>query len=151
MSRNIITAIRQQSQLHGSLLLSAIELAHRADGNNGIVQISYSYLASKCHQSRRTAIRHVNRLIDLGIIKCQRFWQAGKKWLCNRYQFIISWERPKPAQMRNGDSLSPKFPRPQEEKEKYGRIGDGENAKKTVLSWLEVPGGILSRIISGEE
>jgi hypothetical protein len=69
MSRDIITAIRQQSQLHGSLLLAAIELAHRADGNNGIVQISYSYLASKIHQSRRTAIRHINRLINLGIIR----------------------------------------------------------------------------------
>ena len=52
--------------------------------------------------------------------------------------------------MRNGDSLLPKFPKPQEEKEKYGRVGNREDAKKTVLSWLEIPGGILSRIISGE-
>jgi hypothetical protein len=149
MSKYIITAIRQQSQLHGSLLLSAIELAHRADGNNGIVTISYSYLASKTHQSRRTAIRHVNRLIDLGIIKCQRFWQAGKKWLCNRYQFVIVWERPKTAQMRSGDNLIPNLPNPQNTIEKYGSLREEKKGRETVLGWLK-PDGILARLISGK-
>ncbi len=150
MSRDIITAIRQQSQLHGSLLLAAIELAHRADGNNGIVQISYSYLASKCHQSRRTAIRHIHRLINLGIIRCQRFWRPGNKWGVNRYIFLIRWEKPKPAQTGNGDRMSSNLPKPENSKEKYGSLEGEENARQRVLGWL-TPGSIAWQLAGGEQ
>jgi Helix-turn-helix domain len=146
MSKHIITAIRQQSQLHGPLLLAAIELAHRADGNNGIVQISYSYLASKCHQSRRTAIRHVNRLIAMGIIRCQRFWQPGNKWGVNRYIFLIRWE--KAAQTGNGDRMSSKLPN-HEDKEKYGSLEEEKKSIQQVLNWL-TPGGVVWRLAGGE-
>ena len=118
MSKHIITAIRQQSQLRGSLFQTAKELAHRADGNSGIATISYNYLASKIHQSRRTAIRHVNKLINMGIIRCQRFWRPGNRWGVNRYIFLIRWEKPTPAQTRNGDRLLQSLPNHQD-KEKY--------------------------------
>ena len=149
MSVSIITAIRHQSQLRGSLFQTAKELAHRADGNSGLVHISYSYLASKCHQSRRTTIRHINKLIDLGIIRCTRFCQYGKKWLCNRYQFIIAWERPKPAQAGSDDRMSSNLPTPQNTKDKYGSLEGEEKGRQRVLGWL-TPGSIAWQLAGGE-
>ena len=150
MSRHIIAAVRHLPQLRGSLYLTAIELAHRADGYNGIVTISYSYLASKCHCSRRTAIRHINRLFRLGIISCTRYWRPGNQWLMNRYQFKITWERPKPRpeQMSSSDKVPLKFPE-NSEREKKGSLGDQEKGKQMVLSWL-TPGSAVYRAIDGE-
>jgi len=135
MSFAIITAIRKSSQLHGSLFHTAKELAHRASGDSGVVTISYSYLASKCHQSKRTTIRHIAKLVALGIIRCQRFWQAGRKWLCNRYTFTIAWERPKPAQMSNSDIPSSNLPRANSS-EKYGSLENEQKGKSRILGWL---------------
>ena len=102
--------------------------------------MSYSLLAAKCHQSRRTAIRHVQRLIDLGIIGVQRFWGPNKKWSINKYYFFIKWQ--KPAQMGkrgeplgNSDILTPTLPT-QEEREKYGTLANLEKGREMVLSWL---------------
>ena len=141
MSKHIISALRQLPQLKGSSFLAAVELAHRANGHSGIAYVSYSYLASKTHQSRRTAIRQVNRLIGLGIIKCQRFWRPNKKWGVNRYQFVIPWH--KPAQKGIGDTVSPKFPvrHAQDEEEKYGTLDGIENAKNRGREWL-TPGSL---------
>ena len=149
MSVSIITAIRHQSQLHGSLCQTAKELAHRADSISGLVTISYNYLASKCHQSRRTTIRHINKLIDMGIIKCTRFFQRGRKWLCNRYQFIIAWERPKPAHAGSGDRMSFNLLYPQNTREKYGTLEREEKGRQRVLGWLN-PDGIVAKLIRGE-
>lgn len=150
MSKSIIAALRHHAQLHGSLLLAATELAHRADGRNGHVCMSYSLLAAKCHQSRRTAIRHIHRLLDLGIIACQRFWQPGGKWLVNKYVFLIKWERPTPApaQKSSGDTLTPIFPKAEKEGEKYGRLRDEKDDKRTVLSWLTNPHGVLGTLLA---
>ena len=145
MSRNIIASLRQNDQLHGSLLLAAIELAHRANGNNGHVFMSYSLLAAKCHQSRRTAIRHVHRLLDLGIIRCQRYWQTNRRWGINRYIFQISWK--KPAQMNNGDTLPLTLPY-LEEREKFGTLDNMKKGKDKVLSWL-TPGSQLWQLTNG--
>ncbi len=146
MSINIIASIRKNPQLHGSLLLAAIELAHRADGQSGHVSMSYSLLAGKCHQSRRTAIRHIHRLLDMGIIKCQRFWRPGNMWGVNRYIFLIRWERP--AQRGNGDILAPTFPR-QEEREKNGTLAGLEKGKERVLGWL-TPNSELWKLAKGD-
>ncbi|MGE3538640.1 MAG: helix-turn-helix domain-containing protein [Candidatus Tectimicrobiota bacterium] len=152
MSRQIIASLRHHDELHGSLFLTAIELAHRADGNSGIVRISYSYLASKCHYSIRTAFRHVQRLIDLGIITRQRFCQFGKKWFVNAYTFRIAWEHPKPtlpAQMGNSGRMAENLPHPQKDKEKYGSLREEEKGIEKVLSWL-TPGSMLSRLMGGQ-
>src|SRR6266478_7657486 len=145
MSINIIASIRKNPQLHGSLLLAAIELAHRADGQSGHVFMSYSLLAAKCHQSRRTAIRHIHRLLDLGIIKCQRYWQAGGRWGINQYRFVIRWR--KPVQMYNGDISSPTLPFPNQE-EKTGTLQQLEKGKARILSWL-TEGSELWKLTSG--
>ena len=140
MSKHIISALRQLPQLKGSTFLAAVELAHRANGHSGIAYVSYSYLASKTHQSRRTAIRQVHRLIGLGIIKCQRFWGPNKKWGVNRYQFVIRWDKPGTAHPFNGDKVSPRFPVRQEE-EKYGTLDGIKRAKNRGRDWL-TPGSL---------
>jgi hypothetical protein len=140
LSTAILASIRQNQQLRGSVLLAAQELAHRADSRSGEVMISYSYLAGKCHQSKRTAIRHIHRLLDLGIIRVQRFWRAGKRWGINKYIFIIKWE--KPAQNFNSDTLAQILPKPrhirkeEKESEKFGSLINEQKAKEKVLSWL---------------
>ena len=64
MATPLIAAIRQRRDLKESLTHTAQELAHLAS-IYGVVRVSYSYLAEKCHCSRRTVIRHIQRLIDL--------------------------------------------------------------------------------------
>jgi Winged helix-turn-helix DNA-binding len=143
MSKAIIASIRKNQQLRGSLLLTAQELAHRADGYNGHVRISYSYLAQKCHYSKRTAMRHINRLLGMGIIRVQRFWAPNNKWGINCYRFVIPWQKPS-ARQGNSDIPSPILPtaRNTEEREKYGSLRDEEKGREMVLSWLS-PGSKL--------
>ena len=153
MSKAIITAIRKNQQLKGSLLLTAIELAHRANGFNGHVRISYSMIAAKAHCSVRTAIRHVNRLVGMGIIRVQRFWQPNNKWGINVYRFTIPWQKPaqnsSSAQNSNSDKASPILPTPRnsEEKEKFGSLKDEEKAREMVLGWLS-PGSALWNLVN---
>ena len=140
MSRNIIASLRQNDQLHGSLFQAAKELAHRADGNSGQVTMSYSLLAAKIHQSRRTAIRHIHRLLNMGIIRVQRFWRPGNKWDINKYVFLIPWQ--KPAQMgintarpSSGDKMAQTLPNT-EEREKYGTLEQEKKGREMVKEWL---------------
>ena len=152
LSTSIINAIRKIDQLHGSLFQAAKELAHRADGFSGQIRMSYSMLAWKCHQSRRTAIRHIQKLISLGIIVRERFWRPGNKWGINLYRFVIQWERP--TQMYSSDTFSQTLPNPRregerkkEEREKFGSQEDEKKAKEMVLEWL-TPGSALWKLVN---
>ena len=73
MALPLITALRTRYDLKESLLHTAQELAHRAS-IYGVVRVSYSYLALKCHCSRRTVIRHIQRLIDAKVLKKAVIW-----------------------------------------------------------------------------
>ena len=95
MSAPIIAALRQQRQLKESLLHTAQEIAHRAS-IYGVVRVSYSYLALKCHCSRRTVIRHIQRLIDAGIIRKSVLWIRGNYCEVNTYAFLLPWEKRPP-------------------------------------------------------
>ena len=64
----IIAALLEHRQRKETLLHTAQELAHRAS-ISGVVRVSYRYLALQCHGSRRTAIHHIQRLIDVGLIR----------------------------------------------------------------------------------
>src|SRR5262245_17150540 len=97
MSLPIITAIRQHHQLKESLLHTAQELAHRAS-IYGVVRVSYSYLALKCHCSRRTIIRHIQRLIELQILKKSVLWIKGHFCEVNTYTFVLNWDKHAPTQ-----------------------------------------------------
>ena len=93
MASPIIAALRQRHDLKESLTHTAQELAHRAS-IYGVVRVSYSYLAGKCRCSRRTIIRHIQRLIDLGILRKTVLWIRGNFCEINTNAFCIAWEKP---------------------------------------------------------
>jgi DNA-binding Lrp family transcriptional regulator len=113
MAKPIIAALRQRTDLKESLLHTAQELAHRAS-IYGVVDVSYSYLAEKCHCSRRTVLRHIQRLLDLGIIKRTRLWIRANYCAINKYSFLIAWETSRSA--GGSDKTASKFPHPEREK-----------------------------------
>src|SRR5262245_15137270 len=89
MSLHIITAIRQQKQLKGSLKLPALELAHLAN-HSGYVRVSYATLAQKTGQSIKTMIRHVHRLIGLGLVAKQRIRLTLTRFAVNQYRVLVA-------------------------------------------------------------
>ena len=95
MASPIITALRHRRDLKESLLHTAQELAHLAS-IYGVARASYSYLALKCHCSRRTILRHIQRLVDLGIIRKTVLWIRGNYCEINTYRFQIAWETSRP-------------------------------------------------------
>src|SRR5215510_13522285 len=90
MAVPIITALRQRDDLKESVLHTAQELAHRAS-IYGVVRVSYRYLALKCHCSRRTIIRHMQRLIDLKLLKKSVIWIKGNFCEVNTYTFMLGY------------------------------------------------------------
>src|SRR5262245_53846852 len=91
MASPIITAVRQRTDLREALLHTCLELAHRAS-IYGVVRVSYSYLAQKCHCSRRTVIRHIQRLIDAGVLRKVVIWIKGNFCEINTYTFCLPWD-----------------------------------------------------------
>jgi DNA-binding Lrp family transcriptional regulator len=114
MATPIIAALRTRTDLKESLLHTAQELAHRAS-IYGMVRVSYTYLAEKCHCSRRTVIRHIQRLLDLGIVRKTVLWIRGNYCEINTYTFRIACDRSRP---RGGsDKTASKLPPQEREKE----------------------------------
>ena len=95
MASPLIAALRQRLDLKESLIHTAQELAHLAS-IYGVVQVSYAYLALKCHCSRRTVIRHIQRLEDAKIIRKAVVWIRGNFCEVNTYTFRIAWDRSRP-------------------------------------------------------
>ena len=113
MASPIIAAIRQRRDLKESLTHTAQELAHRAS-IYGVVRVSYTYLADKCRCSRRTVIRHIQRLLDLGIIRKTVLWIRGNFCEMNTYTFRIAWETSRPK--GGSDKMASTLPRQEREK-----------------------------------
>jgi Helix-turn-helix domain len=143
MARPIIAAIRQRTDLKESLLHTAQELAHRAS-IYGVVRVSYSYLALKCHCSRRTVIRHIQRLIDAGILRKSVLWICGHYCEVNTYAFLLSWEK-RPAR-QGSDIMAPKSPQTREREEKYGSMAEKKRLDAKGLAFL-TPGSALYRLV----
>jgi HTH domain len=114
MATPIIAVLRTRRDLKESVLHTAQELAHRAS-IYGVVRVSYTYLAEKCHCSRRTVIRHIQRLLDLGIVRKTVLWIRGNYCEINTYTFRIAWETSRSA--GGSDKTASKFPHPEREKE----------------------------------
>src|SRR5262245_43630848 len=92
MASPIIAAVRNL-ELEESVLHTCIELAHRAS-IYGVAPASLRYLAKKCHCCKQTIINHLNKLLDLGIIRKQRQRRLGSVYFeTNRYTFRIAWDR----------------------------------------------------------
>lgn len=138
LSRTIINAVRSLPQLHGSLFQAAKELAARADGMTGEVEMSYKMLGYKCHQSRRTALRHIAALLDLGIIVRQRFWGPNNLWGINKYTFVIRWKTPAPPPQTIGDIVASTLPN-QGERKKFGTIREQIQQERRGLRFLTNP------------
>lgn len=119
MSLAIITAIRQLPQLKGALKFTAIELAHRA-GGSGHVRVAYSYLAQKTGLSVRTIMRHIRRLIDLGIVEKHTTRLARTRCAINLYVFTI--RASVPLHTRACDRTSQKLPETGKGEAKWGKL-----------------------------
>jgi hypothetical protein len=130
----LIQAIRR-SDLRLQYLLTAQELAILAmrQSKAGIVVVSYSFLARKIHAGRpeapcvRTAIRHVKKLTEWGIISKQvtRLRQGWYAW--NTYRFLVPFETNAPSAYygdkkgkrlnSSSDKESPNLPSPKTEEQ----------------------------------
>ena len=128
MATPIIAALRQRQDLKESLLHTAQELAHRAS-IYGVVRVSYSYLALKCHCSRRTVIRHMQRLVDLGIVRKTVLWIRGNYCEINTYTFRMAWDKVRPS--GGSDKTASTLP-PQEREKELSLREELKNAKKVL-------------------
>jgi hypothetical protein len=139
MALPIITAIRQRRDLKESLTHTAQELAHLAS-IYGVVKVSYSYLAIKCRCSRRTVIRHIQRLLDLRIIHRDRLHRLGKKFFeINTYTFRLAWDTSPPK--GGSDKTSQNLP-PQEREKNLSLREELANLKKGLRLGIYSPGSI---------
>ena len=136
MALPIITAVRQCRDLKESVLHTAIELAHRAS-IYGVARVSLRYLAQKCHCCKQTIINHLNRLIELKILRKNVVWIKGNLCETNTYRFLIPWDT-RPAQMGHSQNSGPKFPRP-EEGEKSEGLRETMQRQET---WLHTRSGL---------
>jgi hypothetical protein len=136
MASPLIAAIRQRRDLKESLTHTAQELAHLAS-IYGVVRVSYSYLAQKCHCSRRTAMRHIQRLIDLRILRKTVLWIRGNYCEVNTYTFGIAWDNARPS--GGSDKTPPTLPH--QEREKNLGVGDElANQRKALRQGWVSPG-----------
>src|SRR4029453_10078770 len=113
MASPIIAAIRQRRDLKESLTHTAQELAHLAS-IYGIIRVSYTELARKCRCSRRTVMRHIQRLEDLRIIRKTVLWIRGNFCEINTYAFLLTWDKSRPK--RDSDKTSSTLPPQEREK-----------------------------------
>lgn len=122
MSRAIIAALRQQRQLRTITRTIAIEIAHRMS-SSGVGRIAYSFLASKAACSVRTAIRHVKRLVALGLFrKRHTHTPAGYGW--NVYEYTgPRLQRPPASATTRYDWVTEKDPQPAGEEAKVLALG----------------------------
>jgi Helix-turn-helix domain len=143
MAAPIIAAVRARTDLKESLLHTAQEIAHRAS-IYGVARMSYSYLALKCHCSRRTIIRHIQRLIDAGILRKSVLWICGHYCEVNTYAFRLRWDKCPATQ--GSDKTASKFPPRTQEREKYGNLKEKKRQDARGLSFL-TPGSALYRLV----
>jgi hypothetical protein len=144
MATPIIAALRQRRDLKESLTHTAQELAHLAS-IYGVVRVSYSYLAVKCRCSRRTVIRHIQRLIDLRILRKTVLWIRGNCCEVNHYAFLLAWEKSPPR----GGSDKTASTLPQQEREKNVSLREELAKQKKGLHFL-TPGSDIWRKVCEE-
>jgi hypothetical protein len=128
MAAPLIAALRRRSDLKESVLHTAQELAHRAS-IYGVARVSLKYLAQKCHCCKQTIINHLNKLIDLKIIRKTVIWIKGNYCEVNTYSFLISWEK-RPATGGSQHSV-PTLP-PQEGEKKSSLREELDNQKRGI-------------------
>ena len=131
MALPIIAAIRQRRDLKESLTHTAQELAHLAS-IYGIIRVSYTELARKCRCSRRTVMRHIQRLEDLRILRKTVLWIRGNFCEINTYAFVLAWDTSR--SQGGSDKTASTLPPPEREKNSSLRE-DLEKQKKGLQFW----------------
>ena len=131
MSLQIISAIRSQSQLKGSLKLTALELAHRAS-SSGFVRVSHGYLAEKTGLHLRTMYRHIDALETLGILVKQRMWISAKRCAVNVYRLLV-----RPLHKCSTDKVPPNLPEPEREREKFSTLREEIAQQRKGIRFLQ--------------
>ena len=131
MATPLIAAIRQRRDLKESLTHTAQELAHLAS-IYGVVRVSYRYLALKCRCSRRTVIRHIQRLIDLRLLRKTVLWIRGNFCEVNTYTFCLAWDKSRPT--RGSDKTASTLPH--QEREKNLSVGEELANQRKALQFL---------------
>ena len=112
MSANIIAALRSENQLHGNLKFTAIEVGHRMN-TSGYGRVAYQMMAYATGYSRRTAIRHMHKLVRMGIF-AKTVYRLANGYAINLYKCLLSppaFYRRAPA-TTHGDSVTPTLPTP---------------------------------------
>jgi len=113
MAIDIDASLHSHTDIRLSKIATALILAKRA-GPDGIVKISYSYLAVLLKCCRRTAIRHIKYLVEeAGILtKSPRHWVGKRRCDWNIYRFRIKFRRirahPYSGDIREKMSVDPK-------------------------------------------
>jgi hypothetical protein len=94
MPIDIYDSLHSRTDIRLSKIATALLLAQRADAN-GVVKISYRYIAILLKCCRRTAIRHVKSLVEDAeiLIKRPLKWIGKKRCDWNVYQFRIKFRR----------------------------------------------------------
>ena len=112
MSTPIIAALRHHTQVTGFTRFLAIEIAHRAS-IYGVVRMSYGMMVHKTGVSQRTVIRHVHKLVALGIMRktVVRKHHAYNAW--NTYTFLVKYQKEPHAQMKS-DRMAQTLPAKEE-------------------------------------
>jgi hypothetical protein len=156
MSLPIITAVRQIRELKQSVRDTAVELAHRCS-IYGVVRVSNSYMAEKCHHHQRTFQRHVIRLQDMHILKKKITKRVVKIKVGDRmeerfrneinvYTFTIPWNKTIGSRLPI-DKMPSNLPHPEREKKatlheetKEGSLRQELANQKRMLPILYTPG-----------
>jgi DNA-binding Lrp family transcriptional regulator len=136
MALPIITAIRQRRDLKESLTHTAQELAHLAS-IYGIIRVSYTELARKCRCSRRTVMRHIQRLEELRILRKTVLWIRGNFCEINTYAFVIAWDTSRP---KGGSDKTARHLPPQEREKNLSVQEELANQRKALREGWVTPG-----------
>ena len=150
----LIQVIRSMKELHLQYLLTAQELAIMAmrQSRGGFVCVAYSFLQKKIHAAcRKTAMRHVQRLCDLGILvkkPVARLPEGYYPW--NTYRFVVPFESNAPhtyygdkrmsSSKRFGDKQGATFPNPEQEREKNLSLSEEIRRLRRGMQFLDPAG-----------
>ena len=119
MANPLMVALRARYDLKESVLHTAQEIAARTS-IYGVVRVSYSYLATKCHCCRQTIINHIKILIERRVLRKTVLWIKNNFCEVNTYTFTIPLKRDT-AQTCNSQNSRQNLPH-QEKREKFGSL-----------------------------
>src|SRR5712691_3800313 len=94
MAIDIYASLHSRTDIRLSKISTALLLARHAS-SDGVVKMSYSYIADLLKCCRRTAIRHIQYLVEEAKILSKRPVRWISKNLCdmNEYRFTIKFRR----------------------------------------------------------